>query len=189
MLYMKRILAMALIGVGILIGGCGIQPAGNPPVQNLLKKNVIKPLDTFNVKKVNNSTEQGIPVVTADGQKQVLDAVNQPVLFEAYWCPHCQRTLLLLAKHRTELKTMPTIVSTGFAKGTTLKQAVSISEQEFKKLGISLSHVTYLIGPNAAEYEPKLFPTLVFPYQGGVGQLQGEHTLAVWMKALGPLGR
>lgn len=55
---------------------------------------------------------RAIPVVTLDGARTTVDATRTPVLFIAWWCPHCHDLLKDLAG--TPLPRKPVLISTFF---------------------------------------------------------------------------
>ena len=57
---------------------------------------------------------RAIPVVTLDGKATVVDATRAPVLFFAYWCPHCAKLLQDMAGR--PLAVRPVLVSTFFRR-------------------------------------------------------------------------
>ncbi len=158
----------------------------DPPFRVVTSLEVVTPDAKFDPSAASLSLYQNIPVYTASGKVVHLDARKQPILIEAYWCPHCQRTLLLFNKHSQAMKQRPILISTGFAQGTTLQQAVKLGEAEDAALHLQNYQMYYYIAPNfATRLVPVGFPTLVFPWKGKVGALYGEHTWAAWQPALG----
>ncbi|MDQ0190241.1 TlpA family protein disulfide reductase [Alicyclobacillus cycloheptanicus] len=161
------------------------QQAANPPFYNETKLDVVTPDPNYDPTSVNPAAYQNLTVYTADGKKVHLDAAKEPILFMAYWCPHCQRTLLLLQKNRSTLKTLPVVVSMGFQPGTTLSQAVKIGEEEKRGLNLTAYQIYYDVDTSQyAALAQKGYPTLVFSDKGKLNQLFGEHTLSVWQQAL-----
>ncbi len=130
-----------------------------------------------------NETYSHVVVYDVSGKKVTLDAHNQPILFEAYWCPHCQRTIQLFEKQMSQLPVKPVLVSMGFAKGTTFQQAKAIGSQEAAALGIKGLKVYYSLNRNTETYVPVGFPTLVFNDGGTLKALYGEHTFSAWQAA------
>ena len=55
---------------------------------------------------------EAIPVATLNGTPNTIDATGAPVLFFAWWCPHCE--LLMKQMARTPLPRRPVLVSTFF---------------------------------------------------------------------------
>lgn len=158
----------------------------DPPFRVVTSLEVVTPDAKFDPTAASLSLYQSIPVYTASGKVVHLDATKQPILIEAYWCPHCQRTLLLFNKHSQAMKQRPVLISTGFAQGTTLQQAVQIGKAEEAALHLQAYQVYYYIAPDYAKrLVPVGFPTLVFPWKGKVDALYGEHTWAAWQPALG----
>lgn len=156
----------------------------NPPFANRLKDLPATPDPNFDPTTAQSSIYTGLTVYKADGTKVTLDASKTPILFEAYWCPHCQRTLVLLNKNRSQLAQFPIVVSMGFAPGTSLSQAVNITQQEMNYFHIQNVQEYYYLGTQSNELVPVGFPTLAFPGQGSVVTLAGEHTLQVWEQGL-----
>lgn len=152
----------------------------NAPVRNLLSVDYNGSSSKFDAMPTRNSIYEDMNVFTASGKRIHLDPLKQPILFEAFWCPHCQRTMVLLEKHWSELGEHPIFLSAGFLPGTILTQAKQISSKEFNMLGVHNVTVYYLLGPAPIS----TFPTLVFRSGTDLKTLAGEHTLQVWEKAL-----
>jgi thiol-disulfide isomerase/thioredoxin len=141
-----------------------------------------------------NPNYNPVPLQSADEVKQLqlYDANGQvvhpnpgtPMLIVAYWCPHCQRTLVLLNANKNKLKQLPVVISAGFQPNTTLQQAKDITRQEFKLLGLSGFQVYYCLTDFSRDLLP-MYPTLVYSSDQKLVRLSGEHTLDVWSKALG----
>ncbi|QQE79551.1 hypothetical protein [Alicyclobacillus sp. SO9] len=176
---MRRILLMVVLGSLLLTGCSSQQPALK--VQNLLNKEKTTPDSSFDVKSITPTELHSMTIVNKNGNPITFNK-TQPILFEAYWCPHCQRTLLLLSSGQSKLKNPPVIVSTGFPKNTSLKEAVATSKKEFKMLGITGFKVYYALKENKKLITG--FPTLVFTMHSRRVKLVGEHTFSVWKKAL-----
>lgn len=155
----------------------------NPPFQNLLKAEIVIPSNTFNASPAN-PPDKHLTVLTGSGARVQLGPQLLPAVIAAYWCPHCQRTLVLLDRNQKSLKRLPIVISTGYAQGTTLAQAKSLSAQEVASLHLQGFHVYYLLHNWRSTVTE--FPTLLFLRNGRWMQLYGEHTLAVWRKAIGP---
>ncbi len=156
----------------------------NPPFVNRLKDLPATPDPRFDPTSARASIYSDITVYAANGRKVVLDAKNTPILFVAYWCPHCQRTLVLLNKNRQSLSQFPTLVSMGFAPGTSLAEEVRITQEEMNYFHINHVKEYYYLGSNSQKLTPQGYPTLVFPGKRGVLAMFGEHTLSAWQQAL-----
>ncbi len=172
--------------IAVLAGIVGVQVwrlyHTNPPFQNLLRAEMATPLNTFNASPVNPADRRMI-VVTGSGSRVQLDTKLLPTVIAAYWCPHCQRTLVLLDHYQKTLKRLPIVISTGFAQGTTLAEAKRLTAQETAALHLRGFRVYYLLHNWRASVTE--FPTLMFLRDGRWMQLYGEHTIAVWRKAIG----
>ncbi|GEO28163.1 hypothetical protein AAC03nite_39480 [Alicyclobacillus acidoterrestris] len=155
----------------------------NPPFMNKLNLEVVTPSNTFNSFDMNKSVYTNVPVYDSSGKKISLDVDKQPIFFEAYWCPHCQRTLVLWNKNHSKLQESPAIVSSGFEPGTTLSQAVALSRAEVNALGLKGFKIYFLLG-SAQKYTPAGIPSLIFKDKNQIEMLAGEHTLLIWEKAL-----
>ncbi|MCI0182697.1 MAG: thioredoxin family protein [Acidibacillus sp.] len=172
----------------ILIGGPQIiqwhEEHTNPPFQNLLTSELTTPLSTYNPQTIADPTVfTHLTVYTASGKPVVLNASHTPLLFEAYWCPHCQRTLVLLNANKSHLRHFPIMISTGFAPNTSLQTAKHFTAEEESAFSLHGITVYYLL----AHWRPliKEFPMLIFPSKSGkIDQLMGEHTFPIWKKAL-----
>ncbi len=180
--------AAGAVGAVILIAGLQIYQwhaeNTNPPFTNRLTSEETTPITIYQPQQVSNATAYTqLTVYTATGKKVVLNAATTPLLFEAYWCPHCQRTLVLLNKKRAQLRHFPTLISTGFVPGTSLQSAVHLTDEEATAFGIH--HVqTYYLLADWHSLVPE-FPMLIFrPAHGQVEKLVGEHTFSVWQQAI-----
>lgn len=155
----------------------------NPPFKVLLNQERVTPDPLYDPSPASSTLYDRVRVLNAAGKVVYLDARKTPVLFEAYWCPHCQRTLVLLAKNRTALKQFPVLVSAGFAPGTTFSTAARLSAQEMKTFRIRNVKLYILLGSLSATAVPE-FPTLAFSAGGKFYTLRGEHVLSAWRSAL-----
>lgn len=155
----------------------------NPPFENKLKQDIMAPDTKFDASPVGNDYSD-IQVTASNGRTVKLNAATQSVLFEAYWCPHCQRTLVLWNQNRSKLRQFPVIVSTGFAPGTTLSQAKSLGNQELNALHIKNAKVYYLLNTQEFRKLVYTFPTFAFPYHNKVELLTGEHSFSIWERAI-----
>ncbi|WP_054970784.1 hypothetical protein [Alicyclobacillus ferrooxydans] len=198
----RRYAAVAAVGLMAIVGvaGCGAVTSNgtavrngtatskgqnpNPPFANRLKEEPATPDPKFDPTQGQANVYDNVTVYTADGTKVVLNASQIPILFEAYWCPHCQRTLVLLHHNRSKLKQFPVLVSMGFAQGTSLAEAVKITQQEDQYFHLTNVKQYYYLGNNSQNLVPEGFPTMAFPGQGAVLTMAGEHTLGAWTQAL-----
>ena len=181
---------VSLVGLGLLagcdvLGAIGLSASKNPPFKNELGLMVVTPSSSLNPQMAQTDIYTHVSVLTATGNKVILNAKNRPLLFEAYWCPHCQRTLVALNKNKSQLKRLPVLVSEGFVPGTTLAQAIQLTRQEFSYFHLSDFQVYYIVNSHeVSKNAPNGFPTLAFMSQGQMLTLTGEHTLSVWKEAL-----
>ncbi len=174
-----------LEGCGILNSIAGLTKEKNPPFKNELGLMVVTPGASFNPQTASSQLYNQVEALTAKGRMVMLNASRQPILFEAYWCPHCQRTLIALNKNKAHFKRLPVLVSEGFVPGTTLLQAIHLTSQEISAYHLNGFRVYYILNTNeVAKNSKNGFPTLVFSRQGHLFTLTGEHTLAVWEKAI-----
>lgn len=156
----------------------------NAPFSVRTGESLVKPQSTWNAKPLSSTTYNDVHVLDESGKPVTLDVSKSPILFEAYWCPHCQRTLVLLSSNMSDIKSKPILVSTGFAPNTTIQQAVSISHQEFKSLNLAKFKVYYLLDKSLLAKYVVSYPTLVFDKNGKAQEMLGEHTLPLWERAL-----
>ncbi|MFD1674553.1 TlpA family protein disulfide reductase [Alicyclobacillus fodiniaquatilis] len=175
----------------IALTGCGIETHSTKTAstkatfQNLISDDVIKPDTKLDPHKPFGVDYTHVEVVDAKGHHVTLNASKTPILFTAYWCPHCQRTLRLLSSQQNTLQRMPVVVSFGFAKNTTLKTAVGIQHAEISQLKLHGFKVYYDLSPSAGdEYAPLGYPTLAYDSGGSIVTLYGEHTLDIWKQVL-----
>lgn len=182
-----RLFFIGLMLVGALTG-CGTATSSTSGVSGMQFVNKIG-LDIghvnpkFDAQVATLGLYSKVNVVTESGKKVTLDADKQPLLFEAYWCPHCQRTLVALNKNKDQLSKLPVLVSTGFAPGTTLEQATEITREEFTALGLKGFQVYYILDPFQSIKYVKHYPKMAFFHEKTL-TLTGEHTFSVWQKAL-----
>lgn len=156
----------------------------NSPFTIKVKDDLTQPAEKWDAKTVNDSLYNSVKVLNQNGKAVTLNVSNTPLLFEAYWCPHCQRTIVMLSANRSSLNKVPTIISTGFAPNTSIKQAVYISDQEFKALDLHKFKVYYLLNHSLLSKYVTDYPTLVFQKNGHTERFAGEHTLNLWERAL-----
>lgn len=123
-----------------------------------------------------------LEIVDSSGGKIQIDFSKQPVVFSAHWCSACQRELVLLNKNKEGLNQVPIIISTGF-ENKTLNDAVRITTQEMTELEITGFTVYYTLKEPEIEDVPE-YPGLVFPKNGSLYRLNGEHTIDNIKKAL-----
>jgi thiol-disulfide isomerase/thioredoxin len=178
---------LAVVCLGVL-GGCAPLlggPQQNPPFAVKVNEQKVTPDSALDAVPADAARYRSITVFDANGRRVTLDAANAPVLFVAYWCPHCQRTLQLLSQNRSELRRLPVMVSMGFVPGTPLSEAVRLTQQEETALHLSGFKTYYALDPSSRQWIPRGYPTLVFDRNGALQMLYGEHTLDVWQKVLG----
>ena len=156
----------------------------NPPFRRELSLDIVRPDAAFDPVVANKNVYDAVGVYTATGKHVTLNASKHPILFEAYWCPHCQRTLVMLNQYQGSLAKRPILVSMGFQFNTTLRAAVSLENSELKAFHIHGFKVYYLLDPNQKRYVPYKYPTLVFDHNGMLQMLYGEHVLSAWKEAL-----
>jgi len=154
----------------------------NPPFEVRLDQFVVTPDPQFDVTPTSISSMQ---VVSWNGTAQTLSVAKTPVLFVAYWCPHCQRTLTLLDKNWQTIQQKPAIVAAGYTPGTTLSQAKTLYQQEESALHLNFpsSEVYFLLSSTENKQLVHAYPELYFTQNQKTENLIGEHVLAVWQKA------
>ncbi len=164
-----------------ILTGCGLIDIFNPPFRDKLNMNYVQPITKLDWSVGDSAIFGTVTVLNGEGKKEILTSNNKPILFVAYWCPHCQRTLLQLAKH-LKPREMPIIVSLGFVPGTSLSFAKKVTGEEFSQLKIDQKSVTidYVLDRNANKYTQYGYPTLVFSHHGQLLKLVGEHSWTVW---------
>ncbi|MCY0876809.1 MAG: hypothetical protein OWT28_11150 [Firmicutes bacterium] len=156
-----------------------------PQFENLLLMDPTPLVSKMNTMPVISVTaDEHIHVQESSGRWTTLDAMTHPVLFVAYWCPHCQRTLVMLQKNASHMTQWPTIVFTGYPPGFPLKWAKAIEAQELRALHLHfIKDPLYLIGNADMKYITG-FPYLMFKDNGKLTSLVGEHTFPVWQRAI-----
>ncbi|MCL6516534.1 hypothetical protein [Alicyclobacillus sp.] len=153
----------------------------NQPFQNRLDALPTTPANVPNAKPADPVLYGALPVVTPDGRQETLHPADRPVVFLAYWCPHCQRTLVLWDQHWSELPVKPVIVATGFQSGTPLADARRIEEDEIR--GLHLQHIqfdAYLLDADEGKRVIQAYPQAVYELDDQLLTLTGERTLDVW---------
>ncbi|GMA51860.1 hypothetical protein GCM10025857_32170 [Alicyclobacillus contaminans] len=176
-----RIRPLLMSACILLLTGCGLShPAIT--VSNLTGYEKAQPDASYDPQTLANADQvlNSLKVVDRNGQAVDLRNTNQPILFEAYWCPHCQRTLVLFQHNPVLMGAKPIVISCGFPKNTTLKQAIAASDKEFQLLGLSGFTVYYVVNP----VQLPGYPTLLFHKGQAAHVLIGEHTSAVWEQAV-----
>ncbi|WP_062305363.1 TlpA family protein disulfide reductase [Alicyclobacillus sendaiensis] len=199
---MRRTWAWMLVSlVAVLAVGCGAigHSAGSGQVAKGSGRDRAHPLVFQNLTGAMNQGQDprwdprpassglygAVTVWTASGRQEVLTADRQPLLFAAYWCPHCQRTLQLLTSIRHRLRRMPVIVNVGYPAGTSLQTAVRIAREEDAALHLAPFEEVFILTPSAGDrYAPLGYPTLVFRQGNALWSLYGEHRAEIWIRAL-----
>jgi thiol-disulfide isomerase/thioredoxin len=183
---MKKFLRFAVIStISILVSGCGLTSSSYPPFKVLLDVQKVTPSPSFDAQVVDAQLYSHVQVYTEDGKRVVLDAKQHPLLFVAYWCPHCQRTLVDLEKNQHQLKELPFVINMGFGPGASLAKAKLIEHQEMQALGLQSMKFYYVVNdPKEQRYIPNGFPTLVFSRGDQLLSLYGEHQFDVWQRAI-----
>ncbi|MCL6600306.1 MAG: thioredoxin [Alicyclobacillus macrosporangiidus] len=157
----------------------------NQPFENRLNALPTTPANVLNAKPADPAVFSSIPALTPDGAPLTLNPSDRPVVFLAYWCPHCQRTLVLWDQHWSELPVKPVIVATGFEPGTPLDQAKQIEADEIR--GLNLQHIrfdAYLLDTDVGKKVIQAYPQVVFQQGDRLLTFTGERTLAVWKQVL-----
>lgn len=185
----KVLFAGFVFAAATILTGCGQKHIAKnityPPYENLLNSDKLIPDANFDTKLASESVYSKVKVYTANGQAMTLDAISHPLLFTAYWCPHCQRTLEALQQNSHKLKELPYVVCMGFGPQATLQSAVKIEKQEIQDLGLKAMNFYYIVGdPEEADYIPNGYPTLIFSQGNKLLSLSGEHEFSIWQTAL-----
>lgn len=180
-----RAIQLLLVSASLFVlTGCGNSSQQSPvlKVSNLTAEEKVTPDPQFDPKELANASAYlaSLTVVDEHGHKVKLNHTARPILFEAYWCPHCQRTLLLFHKTESIMKQAPIVISTGFPQGTILPEAVAASNKEFGLLGLSGFTVYYALG----NVQVPTYPTLLFHQNQSVNLLIGEHSRHIWEQAI-----
>lgn len=79
---------------------------------------------------LKNGSETALRVVDENGQETVIDLKNGPVLFVAYWCPHCENFLTT-----APLRKLPTVVSTFPRKSDTVETLIHETRAKLERTG------------------------------------------------------
>jgi len=180
------IMAIILVVTTISTSSTAIakQSNTNPPFEIKLKDEIVQPITQFNVIPAQVNVENGVTAYSASGKLIHLNPKKQPILFEAYWCPHCQRTIVMMDKERSQLNRLPILVSLGFQPNTSLKQAVQLTNKEITELHLKNLKVYYLLQYHVRNFVPNGIPELLFPYHHRLETLSGEHTFQIWKTAI-----
>jgi|SRR5579875_180976 len=151
-------------------------------VANLTGYEKTKPDAKFDPKQFANAKQvlSSMTIVNRDGKRVNLVNTTRPVIFAAYWCPHCQRTLVLFHQNSKLKNSDPIVISSGYPPHTTLKTAVATTDKEFSELGLSGFTVYYVVDP----IQVPAWPTVIFNSNNTTDVLVGEHTPQVWEKAV-----
>lgn len=177
-----KLFALSIASLYIL-SGCG-QATKSPALQvsNLINYEKVTPDPHFDPQKFTNATQvlASLNLVTSTGKPVHLENSTHPIMFQAYWCPHCQRTLLLFTQNPILKHSGLILISSGYPLHTTLQQAVATTQKEFKELGISGFPVYYELH----SIQVPSYPALIFKRAGSSYLLTGEHTEKVWEEAV-----
>lgn len=151
------------------------------PVSNWTGYEQVIPDAKFDAVPITNGRDLLIHLKLTDesGKPVSVAQTDRPIIFEAYWCPHCQRTLITLFKDKDFMALHPIVVSMGYPPDTTLSQAVATSQKEFDILGLSGFTVYYSLGSVSQDVVPS-YPTVIFTKRNKMYRLTGEHTSLVW---------
>lgn len=165
----------------LLLSGCN-SAASTLQVSNLTSDQKTKLDANFDPNELSNVHDvlASLDLVDRDGHPVHLESTDRPIMFEAYWCPHCQRTLIMFNNNSTLKRSNPIIISSGYPAHTTLKDAVAAADKEFQLLSLSGFTVYYAINP----IQVPGYPSLVFQNNGTTVVLTGEHTEGVWEQAV-----
>lgn len=172
------------------VTACGVSSQKSPKqiaFANVTKEQVIRPDAKVDPSVVKGTDYTHVKVINSAGKTVTLDARQHPILFVAYWCPHCQRTLINLSKNRSKFAQLPILVSLGFPSNVSLATAVKVEHSEEQQLHLASFQVYYALSPSAGNtYAPKGYPTLAYfnSSKRHLMTLFGEHTLSVWEQVL-----
>lgn len=189
----RLVLFCAVTLASVLAAGCSAFQVGQMTFgkraaisfQNRLTMLPTAPDNRLDPTTANGVDYHHIRVLDANGKQVVLSVSQGPILFAAYWCPHCQRTLVLFSKKSQELQAKPVVVCVGYPAGTTLKQAVHVETEEVSELHLATFTTYYDLSPQAGDiYAPKGYPTLAYQALGQTKLLFGEHTWSIWKQVL-----
>lgn len=172
-----------------LINGCSLSSA----TTELKSSTFVNKLDQENhglnpkddAQLLNSHSLKNLPVVKSSGEKVDIDFSQQPVIFVAYWCPGCQRELVLLNNNKEKFNKLPIIICTGFNKidkNTSLNDAVRIIDQGFNNLRIQ-GFTTYYSMTDPSNKDVPEYPCVIYPKDNNLFRLTGEHTLDVFIRA------
>lgn len=158
-----------------------------PPFQNITAFEKVTPSSVWNPTKVSVSTYEHVLAINNNGKKSVLDAKKQPMLFLAYWCPHCERTIDMWTIHQKQIKSFPLLVFVGYPDGTSLAIAKqrAWAELHYFHVPVKENGVYFVIGSKQTKYVPNGFPALFFERGHYIESLLGEHTWSIWKKVIG----
>lgn len=156
-----------------------------PPFQDLLGVEKVSLDKKFDIQTpYNQKTYRTITVQSVNGKNTTISVTNNnPVAFVAYWCPHCERTLVMWSQHRKAITHFPSLVFVGYPNGTPFSAAKERALAELNYFHIE-GKIYFIIGNQANAYTPKGFPDLYFLHGNKVVHLFGEHTWSVWKEAL-----
>ena len=163
-----------------------LKPTNNfnlPPFRDVSSVEVVPLTKTDNAVVVSSKTYNHVVTQNNTGEKVVLNASKKPMLFVAYWCPHCERTLFMWKKDHAKF---PDLVFVGYPNGTKFAMAKNRawSEIHYFHLPVKSSQVYFVIGNQQAKYVPQGFPNYIYAQHHQDKSLLGEHTWHVWQSVL-----
>ncbi len=154
-----------------------------PPFRDLRKVEIVPLQSKNNASITSSSLYRHVVVENNFGKTTVLNATKKPILFLAYWCPHCERVVTLWKNHHVHF---PNLVFVGYPNRTTFSQAKSRAWDEIRSFHLPVveNQVHFIIGQNLKQYVPSGFPEYIYYRDGKMKSMLGEYTWNVWNRVI-----
>ncbi len=138
--------ALVLIACLIFLGGTTLSHRAAPVLEEIL-------------------AFREIPVMTLDGRDTLLDAARTPVLFFAWWCPHCEDLIRQVA--RTPLPRRPVLVST-FLRSNDMDENRELTISKLRRAGLVPQDGWTVLLDKSPRWLVRYVPTLVYITEDGL---------------------
>ncbi|HHY67972.1 MAG TPA: hypothetical protein GX517_12410 [Alicyclobacillus sp.] len=168
----RLVLFVMALATAVMVTGCAgtgeAKTAGNSGTPATVEKTPIG----MTALVTQGEVPTKLSVIDANGQKEILDLHDGPILVFAWWCPHCAALLA-----RSDLPGLPRVVTVWPQQGQTLQQILQ-AEQAMMRAEGWIGDYTH--GLFATETIPGVtsVPTLLYLENGKVVELKNENMSA-----------